>query len=402
VATPHTTKAHRSSRQRLAPSGIGPFWLTIIAGATVLGAWFAYGFYEERHVALEFTFGNEPTPNLELTFYPDQLAFTAPSPPPPLGQHFLDGGSSVVVGADLVPGHAVVKYSGDGVGTGLAFVQLGKSLSPIELRAEQSLSGRVEEPVGFWFLGWRNVGCRPVPNAEVIVMAGGEHGIDLATTTTDDEGRFTVSGFDGQLPALGLRVKAPGFEIVHESLEDIQQRPRDRSIILRTPAEVRRGKLKLNVDVALSSLRLLARGLPGVEASPAEDGTFELDHIPTNMEAKVVVYGLPDNCAQVPARTERGKSVTVTVQPGAAVSGRVFRADHSPIAGALVWVGDDPAVVTDSDGYYQLLRILPGDATVTAQCTIGKGSRARQLIGSCKVDLDSFSKLLDVNITMER
>lgn len=344
-----------------------PFAVTLLVAALLAGAWFGYLAWAERHVTLVFA-GGEAVPPLELTFFPDQLAFGAPSPPPALGERRLDGGSSLVVDGSLVPGHGLVRYRGDGIGTGFAFVELGGPTPTIRLRPPQTLRGRVGEPIGFWCFGWRCAGYRPIADAEIVVMGGGEHGVDLATARTDVDGRFVVAGFDGALDALGLRVRAKGYGIAHERIEDLGGRAGERALVALSPAPPRKGRLATPPGLDPTSLRVLARGLPGVEATPATDGTFTLDFVPSDVEARIVLHGLPDTFAMLPARTDRGGEVRVEVVAGAVVRGRVLdTANWRPVAGALVWCGDQEAVRTGADGRYELVRLPPGDVEVEAQ-----------------------------------
>ena len=206
----------------------------------------------------------------------------------------------------------------------------------------------------------------------------------------------------GELDALGLRVRAPGYAIVHVSLIGNQEHDGERLIIAVTPAPIRRGKLELNVDLDPSSLRLLARGLPGIEAVVAEDGSFVFENMPVEFEARFIVHGLPENCAQSPARTSLDGVARVVVGPGAIVSGRVLDHQLQPVAGALVWIGDQMAIRTDSRGYYRITRALPGSCTMMAQKQVGKGRKARTLLGSRTVRLDPNGQHVDIDITLDR
>lgn len=396
-----TSDSTRTSRRRRKASNGRPFLITLLVAAVIAGSFLWYDSYTDRHVTLMFANGSQPVPPLELTFYPEQLAFNSPSPPPPLGAQRVKDQSDVVVGDELVPGHGVVRYRGEGVGTGFVHVRLGKKHPTIQLRPPKSLSGRVGEPIGFWFMGWRCAGIRPVADAEVVVMGGGEHGVDLATTRTDDEGRFTVSGFDGELDALGLRVRAPGYAIVHESMYGSGEHQGERAIIALTPVSPRRGRLQLDVDVDVSNLRLLARGLPGIEAVPAADGTFVFDSMPSDVEARIIVHGLPENCAQSSVRTDVDDVVTVVIRPGAVVSGRVLDHQLQPVPRALVWIGDEPAINTDAEGRYRITRALPGSVTIKAQTQVGKGRRARTLLGGRTIRLDPDGDHADIDITLD-
>ena len=172
VATPQNAKVSAARRRRPQPSVGRPFLITMLVAAAGASSWLAYGYYCDNHVTLMFANGEHPVPPLELTFYPEQLAFTSPSPPSAIGEHRIEDQASVVVGDEFVPGHGVVRYRGEGVGTGFAYVKLGQK-STIQLRAPQSLRGRVGEPIGYWFMGWRCAGVRPVANAEVVIMGGG-------------------------------------------------------------------------------------------------------------------------------------------------------------------------------------------------------------------------------------
>lgn len=391
----------RRARRRSASNG-RPFLVTLLVAAVVGGSFLAYDVYDGSHVTLVFANGSQPVPPLELTFYPEQLAFNAPSPPPPIGAQELKDRSDIVVGDDLVPGHGVVRYRGDGVGAGFTYVRLGRKHPTIQLRPPKTLTGRVGEPIGFWFMGWRCAGIRPVANAEVVVMGGGEHGIDLATTRTDDDGHFTVTGFDGELDALGLRVRAPGYAIVHESLIGSDDHAGERAIIALTPAPLRRGKLQLDIDIDPTSLRMLARGLPGIEAVPQPDGTFAFDSMPSDVEARILVHGLPENCAQSTARTDLDGVAHVVVGPGAIISGRVLDHELQPVPSALVWIGDEPAISADASGRYRITRALPGNVTIKAQTELGKGRRARTLLGGRTVRLDPNGNHVDIDITLDR
>jgi len=374
----------------------------MLVAAIVAGSFLAYDVYDENHVTLIFANGSQPVPQLELTFYPEQLAFNAPSPPPPLGEESLKDRSDIVVGDDLVPGHGVVRYRGDGIGAGFTHVRLGRTHPTIQLRPPKTLTGRVGEPIGFWFMGWRCAGIRPVAGAEVVVMGGGEHGIDLATTRTDDDGHFTVTGFDGELDALGLRVRAPGYAIMHESLIGTEEHVGERAIIALTPAPMRRGKLTCNVDLDVTSLRMLARGLPGIEAVPAADGTFVFDSMPSDVEARIIVHGLPENCAQSTARTDLNGIAEVEIQPGAIISGRVLDHELQPVPNALVWIGNETAISADANGRYRITRALPGNVTIKAQTELGKGRHARTLLGGRTVRLDPNGNHVDIDINLDR
>lgn len=393
----------RRRATRRAPAPLRPFAVTLLVAGLLAALWFGYRAWAERHLTLVFA-GGDTVPPLELTFYPDQLAFAAPSPPPPLGERRLDGASSLVVDGSLVPGHGLVRYRGDGIGTGFAFVELGGPAPTIALRPPQTLRGRVGEPIGFWFLGWRCAGYRPIADAEVVVMGGGEHGVDLATARTDADGRFVVSGFDGALDALGLRVRAKGYGIEHRRIEDLDQRAGDRALVALAPAPSRRGRLATPPGLDPTSLRVLARGLPGVEATPAADGAFTLECVPADVEARILLHGLPETFAMLPARTDKAGEVRVEVVPGAVVRGRVLdSANWRPVAGALVWCGDQEAARTGADGRYELVHLPPGDVDVEAQWRPAGGRRSDPLRrGHRQIVLEPGRVHEDVDISIDK
>jgi hypothetical protein len=335
-----------------------------IAALVVLG----YRAWRESRCELSFV----PTaglavPALELTFFRDRISFVEPSPPPPIQVVWTDGDATTAVGGDAVPGRAVVRYRGAGVGAGFAYVQLGQP-ARIVLRPPAMLRGRVAEGVLFWCGAVRVPVCRPVVGAEIVVMGGGAHGVDLTTATTDSLGEFEIGGFDAGLDGLGLRVRSTGHVLVDRPLSERHLERGQAPLVVLERAARRRGRLEVPAGTDTSSWRVLARGLPGVEATPELDGVFVLDHVPRTLEARLVVHGLPPLLAQEPARTKIGSTAVVRVVPGAIVTGRVLDgANWLPVPGALVFVGDHEAVRTDDDGCYRLERILPGDVDVHAQ-----------------------------------
>lgn len=350
--------------------------LALVAAAA--GIWSALRLHARNHVTLTFERSTDPVPDLELTFFPDRLAFTTPSPPPALGTQLVRETTSVSVGKDLVPGEAVVRYRGEGVGTGYVHVRLGEPAPRIPLRPATTLVGRVGLPIGFWCFGWRCAGLQPVAGAEVLVMGGGEHGIDLAGATTDAEGRFVIEGVDGGLDGLGLRVRARGFALAHEPLGRFADDPTAYPVVALARAQTHTGRVMAPAAIDPSRLLVLARGLPGVQAVPTPDGLFLLDHVPLGMEPRLVVAGLPETWTHSQVRATATGAIRIEIVPGAAVRGRVLdAASQKPLADALVWCGDQDAVRSDADGRYQLLRQLPGDVEIEARWELLDSRRRR-------------------------
>ena len=127
-----------------------------------------------------------------------------------------------------MPERSVVRYVCEGSAL-FARVQLGAAMPEIPLRAPASISGRVGEP-GLLLVGWRCSGSSP-SWTQRSSMGGGEHGVDLARTRTDEDGSFTVSGFDGEPDVLGLRVIAAGFEVAHQRIFDLGEHPEQRALV---------------------------------------------------------------------------------------------------------------------------------------------------------------------------
>ena len=371
---------------------------TLLVAALAIGGWWLVDWFDGRRVTIAFDHGAEAMPALELTFYPEQFAFTSPSPPPAIGSLQLGGAASVTVGSELVPSRGVVRYRGEGVGAGVVHVRLGEDPAPIRLGASGTIRGRVGEPVCAWWCGWRTLAFRAVPGAQVVMMGGGEHGVELATTTTDGDGRFTIEGFDEQRSALGLRVLADGFGIQHRHIEELRGDAGALVPVLRAPP--RRGRLSMGVDVDPTSLRVLVRNLPGVEAVPAADGTFTLDHVPHDVEARIVLFGLPGTCAYPAARTDRARVVDIEVVPAAIVRGTVVDARTGrEVVGALVWVDDGDAVKTGDGGVFELPGVLPGVHRLTAQWNVGRRSPPR--LGRRDVELAPGGVYDDIEINID-
>ncbi len=358
-----------------------PLFVWVLIGGAVLGiGLLGYRMLQARRVALTFTCASTPVPELLLTFFPDQLAFGAPSPPPPFGQLRVAASQTAVVGPDLVPGRAVVRYEGPGVGTGFTFVELGRPLPPIALHQPRVVRGRLGERLILWRFGWPCAGFLPVRDAEVVAMGGGEHGVPLATARSDADGRFELVGIDGGLTSLGLRVRAKGFALVHLSVAFDDQAGQQAPIVPMVRTTALRGRVEAPVGVDPSSLRVLARGLPGIEATPTPTGEFVLDHLPPDTEPQLLLYGLGPGLAQVPARAVRPAPVRIEVVVAATVRGRVLdAATQDAMDGVLVFCGEGTGVRADAGGYFELTRILPGDVEIVAQWE-SSNRRKRQVV----------------------
>lgn len=339
--------------------------------------------------------------SIELTFFPFELAFAAPSPPAPLGTRRA-GPGGIVVGAELVPERVRVRYSGAGIAAGVAYVERGAEPNTITIAAPQSLRGRVGEPFGYWCMGWRCAGYRPVAGAEVELMAGGEHGIPIASARTDANGTFELTGFDGDLDALGLRVRADGFALAHRSLVDLDTHRDERALVAISRVRQRRGRLAVDASLDLdpTSVLVLARGLPGVQARPEADGSFVLDHVPDGVEARIVVFGLSEAIAQQEVRTAVDREVEVALLRGADVAGIVCDRFGDPVAGASVWTeGHDP-IVSDAYGRFRLRGVWPGSVEVTAQHKASR--RAPTWLGTGRLELEPGGACEDFVIRLDR
>lgn len=375
-----------------------PTWLVL--GLAGLAAAIGYGvhWYHQRHVTLAFVRTAAPVSDLELTFFPDQLAFGQPSPPPPLGEHRLAAAERVTLGQDLVPGRALVRYRGEGIGAGFTHVTLGATAPPVVLRPARPLRGRVGEPIAIWSAGWRCVGLRPIAGAEVWVMGGGEHGVDLARAITDADGRFTIDGVDGELDGLGLRVRASGFALLHEPIgrfgadTDLDAAP----VLALARGDVQVGTVVVPAGIDASTLRVLARGLPGIEAPVAADGSFRLEHLPRGMQPRLLVHGLSPTWCCSPARAGQTDPVRIEVNAGAAVRGRVLEvATGRAVAEALVWAGDGDAVRTDDDGRFELQGLPAGELELQAQRQTKNARRRRTEWGGSRRVTTAAGELLD-------
>jgi len=387
-AVPRPAADPAARRQRRAAHGAGarPFswrrlplvvWVLVGCGVATLG-WYGYEHFRAGRLVISFVRHGAAVPDLALTFFPDQLAFAAPSPPPALGSLQL-AGPSVTVGRELVPGHAVVRYEGKQIGTGFVHVRLGQPLPPIELHEPKVLEGRVGEPIGVWCFGWRCPGFRPIAGAEVVAMGGGEHGIALATTRTDEQGRFRFADLDVAIAPLGLRVRAAGFAIAHLAVPEGTAQPQPQIVALAATTSLR-GKVVVPEGLDVKSLRVLARGLPGVEATPDADGQFTLDHVPPGVEPRLFVHGLGPLLGHAQARAMRGKAVQIDVVAAAVVRGRVVDGTtQSPLGGSLVFCGEGDAVRADDRGRFELTRLLPGAVEITAQWQI-ESKRRRPVV----------------------
>ena len=376
--------------------------VVVTTAALSFGAWKWRQYYAANHVVVRFDAPADQSPELDLTFFPDRLAFSSPSPPPPLGR-MTSKESTVTLGADLVPECSVVRYQGEGFGAGFANLRLGKSPKVITLRGAATLTARVAEPVYFWCMGWRCAGFRPVVGAEVFVMGGGEHGVDLARAETDEQGVVTVSGYDGQLDALGLRVRASGFEIAHQRLPSVSESTSEDVVVTMTRTQPRRGRVVVDADVGLQpqDLLVLARGLPGVQARPHPSGRLVIDHVGADIEARLICHGLPDTVAYDEARTVRGGEFELRVSRGATVAGRVLGPDLRAMPNAVVWIEQRRAVRTDQDGSFKLTNLLPGRRTVEAQWR-PKRRKGEPLFASRPVTLTPGLRLERVELLLEK
>lgn len=346
-----------------------------IAGIAALAV-FGLSEWSAGRTTLAFIDRDVTVSGLELTVFADKLAFTSPSPPPPLGSIELQGSLTTTLDRGLAPERAVIRYRGAGVGTGVVYVKLGEPVPPITLEAPRTIRGRVGEPIGFWSFGWRCSGMRPVAGAEVVAMAGGEHGIELGAATTNADGSFELAGIAPSVHPVSLRVRAKGYGITH--LEAPAALDAEATAALQRTIELR-GRITVPAGVDPTRLCVLARGLPGVQAWPAADGTFVLDHIPAALVPRLLVHGLDAFHACPEVRAQRDDEVELVVHRAGVVHGVVIdERSGAPQAGAFVFAGEGATARTEADGTFVLEGVLPGRVRLSAQFQPERKPRQRR------------------------
>lgn len=387
----------RGHRERRA---LGGSTARTVAAALAVGgvgalAVVGYRSWAGNRVTLTFTFADaaRPSPMLQLTLFPDVSAVTAPSPPQALAEVTLAADATLTLTTGDLPGNpsgnAVVRYRGDGVGAGCVHVQVGQPLPPIALQPPGIVRGRVVEPTAVWLNGWRCANLRPVADAEVTVLSGGSQGVDLGTARTDADGAFTVHGIDTTRDGVGVRVRVAGFALTHAALA-----PDGVGVLAAGDVAIGKGTQLRGVVAAppgfdCGCLLVLARGLPGVQARPAADGSFALDNVPEQFEPRLRLLGVPPTLAHLEARAATNAPVRIELVQAAAVRGRVRTATGAAVGGALVWIGDQDAVRADDDGRFELVSQLPGEVVVQAQWdSVDARRRRRKWLASRRLRLE--------------
>lgn len=404
-ATPRSSRPRYQQKQRSALQKV-PLSVWILAPiAIVTAGWLSFRAWKGSRTVVTFVgAGGAPVPPLELQLFHEQLAFTAPSPPTPYFTQLLADGNEIVFGADEVPQSALLRYSGKGIGVGFASITRGRP-AEIRLAAPGSVEGRVGTAAGLYAMGLRTLGMEPVVGARVVAMGGGEHGIALCESVTDAEGRFRLEGFSSDLPALGIRVLAKGYALAFSS----QFLEADLSVVVpMLSTQSIRGRVTLPDGVSHERLRVLAKGLPGVESVVAADGSFELDHVGPTLEPRLLVHGLPTGLTHAQVNAHAGQEgIAIKVVPDVVIRGRVIeRMRQSPMAGAMVWHDSGPnggvTVQADDDGRFEIRGAPAGQLMLRAQCTIRTEDGEKEtLAGERSIAIEAGKELGEVVVRVD-
>ena len=313
-----------------------PFTIRWILPAVVAAIGIKY-WADLRAMQVVFTFvtaTGAPAPDVKLEFFAEATGPSDPSPPPRLGEVVVTGGEEFRASSMLVPRRALVRWSTAGHGSGFAAVAAGEQ-HRIELNPAGTVSGSVVQPLPVWLFGARALAA-PVAGARVVVMGGGERGLPLAEAPAAADGRFTVGGFDDGILQPTLRVLAAGFSLAH--VDAIRGAAEEPALAVVTPTQPLQGRVALPAGLAAQGLRVLARGLPGIDAVPAADGFFALDHVPAWTWPRLVVHGLPAGFTQRGCQVTVATSAEVVVERALTVRGYVLDAlTQAPVQGATVY-----------------------------------------------------------------
>jgi len=372
-AAPPPRRARYQQKQR-------SFWQRVPLSVWILlpvaiasASWFGYRAWKGSRTVVTFVgIGGAPVPPLELQLFAEQLSFHQPSPPAPYATRKLDEGDTCVFGSEEVDRSALLRYSGPGIGTGYASITRGRQ-AEIRLAAPTQLQGRVGAIEGVFAMGLRTLGMQPVAGARVIGMGGGEHGLALCEAVTDADGRFALAGFSSDLGALFVRVLADGYSLAssNQFLD-----PNASVVVPMLPTKKITGRVALPAGLDASRLRVLAKGLPGVEARIAADGAFSLDHVPPQLEPRLLVHGLPIGFTHAQVNAHAGQDgIAIAIVPDVVLRGRVVeRMRQLPMSGAMVWHDCGPiggvTVHADEDGRFEIRGAPPGEIVLRAQCMV--------------------------------
>lgn len=323
-----------------------------------------------RAMQVVFTFvtaAGAPGPDVKLEFFAEATGPSDPSPPPRLGEVVVASGEEFRASGDLVPRRALVRWSTAGHGSGFAAVAPGER-HRIVLDAPGSVSGTVVQPAQVWLFGARALAA-PVSGARIVLMGGGERGLPLAEGITSADGNFTVTGFDDAILQPTLRVLATGLSLAH--VDAIRGAAAEPALAVVTPTQPLQGRVALPAGVGATGLRVLARGLPGVESAVGADGSFALDHVPAWTWPRLILHGLPDGFTQRGCQTTVATTAEVVVERALTVRGYVLDAlTQAPVVGATVYHenGADglSTCTTGADGSWQFADLPSGPVRLQA------------------------------------
>ena len=252
-------------------------------------------------------------------------------------------------------------------------------IGEVTIAAGVAIEGVVSGPEG-----------RPVAGATITAYQIGPRTDGSRTATTDDAGRFRVGGLRDRL--VELAVEADGFARSHLSgvrpaTNDLLEVELNRGATLSGRVEDTGGGAvsDLNVNLHEHTPRPSIRGSGQVPLARTDaDGRFRFDAVESGTWIAAVFGGPAGTAESDPIRLQTGdvREIELVLRsPGARVEGVVTNQFGDPLEGAEVTIignnaftGRSPFQMdsiqmapTDSGGRFQVPRIRPGPAMITAK-----------------------------------
>jgi hypothetical protein len=320
------------------------------------------------------------------------------SPTEKLGEFDCTEGVLSLGEDELGGASALARISTPGFGLSWALLEIGRE-EKIELAEARSAEGKIIAPPAL------------LAGARVQAFGGGTRGVLLMETETRGDGGFTLSGFSSNLKYLLVRVFQEGFAVQELDWEIDGRGPLELTL---EPTKLLKGEVEFCPGLVARPMELRAYQVPGVSTMSDAEGKFTMKHLPAApLKTAILLSSLP------PEFTHRRLQVEASDQPvklqvirSALVRGQVVNGNNGQgVAGAKVLHEHGPngyeIVVCDSNGYFEIGRVPPGEVRLDADIMIqtraipddpSSALRRKLVQGHVLVDLIEGESLDDVVI----